>query len=223
MVVLPVCWAKYYPSRKPINFSHFISVTWLLVDMSVPLPLVEPPGGSCTLMMDLNWASGNCLTTCNASEEVMTSRESTARSSETHIQWPWLSQSSSPLKCWTPWTGQLELEVLRIPFCNDLSPSSLSENQSLWAMPPWTNMWLVGSMCLSFALHFVILYVDVLSVSFTAIASYCWSLQNIFPITGRLPSDTIGHWRMDRRDEVLYSSRTAGRVVEIRCKKNFGR
>ncbi|KAG5672973.1 hypothetical protein PVAND_003058 [Polypedilum vanderplanki] len=41
--------------------------------------------------------------------------------------------------------------------------NSLSENQSLVAMPPWTNMWLVGSMCLSFALHFVILYVEVLS------------------------------------------------------------
>jgi Ca2+ transporting ATPase len=41
--------------------------------------------------------------------------------------------------------------------------NSLSENQSLIAMPPWTNMWLVGSMCLSFALHFVILYVEVLS------------------------------------------------------------
>lgn len=42
---------------------------------------------------------------------------------------------------------------------------SLSENQSLIAMPPWTNLWLVGSMCLSFALHFVILHVEVLSVS----------------------------------------------------------
>jgi Ca2+ transporting ATPase len=41
--------------------------------------------------------------------------------------------------------------------------NSLSENQSLVKMPPWTNMWLVGSMCLSFALHFVILYVEVLS------------------------------------------------------------
>lgn len=41
--------------------------------------------------------------------------------------------------------------------------NSLSENQSLIRMPPWTNMWLVGSMCLSFALHFVILYVEVLS------------------------------------------------------------
>lgn len=32
-------------------------------------------------------------------------------------------------------------------------------------MPPWTNMWLVGSMALSFTLHFVILHVEVLSVS----------------------------------------------------------
>lgn len=44
--------------------------------------------------------------------------------------------------------------------------NSLSENQSLIAMPPWSNMWLVGSMCLSFALHFVILYVEVLSAVF---------------------------------------------------------
>uniref|UniRef100_A0A1B0CHB5 Calcium-transporting ATPase sarcoplasmic/endoplasmic reticulum type n=1 Tax=Lutzomyia longipalpis TaxID=7200 RepID=A0A1B0CHB5_LUTLO len=42
--------------------------------------------------------------------------------------------------------------------------NSLSENQSLIAMPPWSNMWLVGSMALSFTLHFVILYVDVLSL-----------------------------------------------------------
>lgn len=32
-------------------------------------------------------------------------------------------------------------------------------------MPPWTNLWLLGSMALSFTLHFVILHVEVLSVS----------------------------------------------------------
>jgi Ca2+ transporting ATPase len=47
--------------------------------------------------------------------------------------------------------------------------NSLSENQSLIKMPPWTNMWLVGSMILSFALHFVILYVEVLSHTFQVI------------------------------------------------------
>jgi len=44
--------------------------------------------------------------------------------------------------------------------------NSLSENQSLIAMPPWQNMWLVGSMALSFTLHFVILHVEVLSTVF---------------------------------------------------------
>lgn len=44
--------------------------------------------------------------------------------------------------------------------------NSLSENQSLLAMPPWQNMWLVGSMALSFTLHFVILHVEVLSAVF---------------------------------------------------------
>ncbi|GAV01129.1 hypothetical protein RvY_11888 [Ramazzottius varieornatus] len=41
--------------------------------------------------------------------------------------------------------------------------NSLSENQSLLAMPPWTNPWLMGAMGLSMSLHFVILYVDVLA------------------------------------------------------------
>ncbi|KAG8282045.1 Sarcoplasmic/endoplasmic reticulum calcium ATPase 2 [Homalodisca vitripennis] len=44
--------------------------------------------------------------------------------------------------------------------------NSLSENQSLVAMPPWCNLWLVGAMVLSFTLHFVILYVEILSTVF---------------------------------------------------------
>ncbi|XP_055309281.1 calcium-transporting ATPase sarcoplasmic/endoplasmic reticulum type isoform X2 [Sitodiplosis mosellana] len=44
--------------------------------------------------------------------------------------------------------------------------NSLSENQSLITMPPWQNMWLIGSMALSFTLHFVILHVEVLSTVF---------------------------------------------------------
>lgn len=44
--------------------------------------------------------------------------------------------------------------------------NSLSENQSLIAMPPWCNLWLVGSMVLSFTLHFVILHVEVLATVF---------------------------------------------------------
>ena len=43
--------------------------------------------------------------------------------------------------------------------------TSLSENQSLISMPPWSNLWLIASMALSFTLHFVILHIEVLSVS----------------------------------------------------------
>lgn len=46
-----------------------------------------------------------------------------------------------------------------------LGVCSLSENQSLIQMPPWTNIWLVAAMGLSMTLHFIILYIDVLAVS----------------------------------------------------------
>ncbi|KAG8185033.1 hypothetical protein JTE90_017056 [Oedothorax gibbosus] len=45
--------------------------------------------------------------------------------------------------------------------------NSLSENQSLVVMPPWINPFLLGAMALSFTLHFVILYVDILSGVFS--------------------------------------------------------
>eukprot|EP00118_Oscarella_pearsei_P009630 m.56142 g.56142 ORF g.56142 m.56142 type:complete len:148 (+) comp34564_c0_seq2:2768-3211(+) len=41
--------------------------------------------------------------------------------------------------------------------------NSLSEDQSLLTMPPWKNMWLVGAICLSFLLHFVLLYTPLLA------------------------------------------------------------
>jgi Ca2+ transporting ATPase len=44
--------------------------------------------------------------------------------------------------------------------------NSLSENQSLVAMPPWSNKWLLGAMVLSMSLHFLILEVDVLASVF---------------------------------------------------------
>ncbi|CAJ0600259.1 unnamed protein product [Cylicocyclus nassatus] len=44
--------------------------------------------------------------------------------------------------------------------------NSLSENQSLFVMPPWSNMWLCSAIALSMSLHFVILYVDIMSTIF---------------------------------------------------------
>jgi len=44
--------------------------------------------------------------------------------------------------------------------------NSLSENQSLLMMPPWTNFWLLGAMAMSFGLHFVLLHVDFMNTVF---------------------------------------------------------
>lgn len=42
---------------------------------------------------------------------------------------------------------------------------SVSENQSLLRMPPWLNIWLLGAIVMSMALHFFILYVKPMPVS----------------------------------------------------------
>lgn len=44
--------------------------------------------------------------------------------------------------------------------------NSLSENQSMLVMPPWSNIWLIAAICLSMTLHFMILYVEILSTVF---------------------------------------------------------
>uniref|UniRef100_A0A0N4Z1V1 Calcium-transporting ATPase n=1 Tax=Parastrongyloides trichosuri TaxID=131310 RepID=A0A0N4Z1V1_PARTI len=44
--------------------------------------------------------------------------------------------------------------------------NSLSENQSIFKMPPWTNLWLCGAIFLSMGLHFVILYVPIMNTIF---------------------------------------------------------
>uniref|UniRef100_A0A3B3T2T9 Calcium-transporting ATPase n=1 Tax=Paramormyrops kingsleyae TaxID=1676925 RepID=A0A3B3T2T9_9TELE len=73
----------------------------------------------------------------------------------------------------SPYPMTMALSVLvTIEMCNALN--SLSENQSLLKMPPWSNPWLVGAICLSMALHFLILYVDPLPVVFQ-IRPLSWS------------------------------------------------
>ncbi|XP_028086025.1 calcium-transporting ATPase 3, endoplasmic reticulum-type-like [Camellia sinensis] len=45
--------------------------------------------------------------------------------------------------------------------------NNLSENQSLLVIPPWSNLWLVGSIVLTMLLHILILYVRPLSILFS--------------------------------------------------------
>ncbi|KAI5102938.1 ATPase, Ca++ transporting, cardiac muscle, fast twitch 1 like isoform X1, partial [Silurus meridionalis] len=54
--------------------------------------------------------------------------------------------------------------LVTIEMCNALN--SLSENQSLIRMPPWSNFWLLAAMTLSMSLHFMIIYVDPLPMVF---------------------------------------------------------
>jgi len=54
--------------------------------------------------------------------------------------------------------------LVTIEMCNAIN--AISENQSLVAMPPWINPLLLGAMALSFGLHFLILYVDVMATVF---------------------------------------------------------
>ncbi|XP_042006440.1 calcium-transporting ATPase 3, endoplasmic reticulum-type-like [Salvia splendens] len=52
--------------------------------------------------------------------------------------------------------------------------NNLSENQSLLVIPPWSNLWLLGSIVLTMLLHALILYVAPLSALFS-VAPLSWS------------------------------------------------
>lgn len=52
--------------------------------------------------------------------------------------------------------------------------NNLSENQSLFVIPPWSNLWLVASIILTMLLHMLILYVRPLSILFS-VTPLSWS------------------------------------------------
>ncbi|XP_038057034.1 calcium-transporting ATPase sarcoplasmic/endoplasmic reticulum type-like isoform X2 [Patiria miniata] len=85
-----------------------------------------------------------------------------------HLQCPLEPENFKGLDCEIfddPHHMTMALSVLvTIEMLNAMN--SLSENQSLLVMPPWSNIWLIGAIILSMALHFVILYVDIMSTVF---------------------------------------------------------
>uniref|UniRef100_A0A8D3D5R4 Calcium-transporting ATPase n=1 Tax=Scophthalmus maximus TaxID=52904 RepID=A0A8D3D5R4_SCOMX len=74
--------------------------------------------------------------------------------------------------------------LVTIEMCNALN--SLSENQSLIRMPPWSNFWLLAAMTLSMSLHFMIIYVDPLPMIFKlthlSVEQWLMVLKLSFPV-----------------------------------------
>uniref|UniRef100_A0A673X4B9 Calcium-transporting ATPase n=1 Tax=Salmo trutta TaxID=8032 RepID=A0A673X4B9_SALTR len=66
----------------------------------------------------------------------------------------------------SPYPMTMALSVLvTIEMCNALNRWN-NLHSSLLRMPPWENIWLLGAICLSMSLHFLILYVEPLPVIF---------------------------------------------------------
>ncbi|XP_068939363.1 sarcoplasmic/endoplasmic reticulum calcium ATPase 3 isoform X2 [Petaurus breviceps papuanus] len=66
--------------------------------------------------------------------------------------------------------------LVTIEMCNALN--SVSENQSLLRMPPWLNLWLLGAIMMSMALHFLVLYVKPMPLIFqvTPLSGQQWGV-----------------------------------------------
>lgn len=69
-------------------------------------------------------------------------------------------------------------------------------------MPPWENVWLLGAICLSMSLHFLILYVEPLPVSscvfvYVSATHVCVYQTFLSPVYSLLYTDGCTFWYME--------------------------
>jgi len=93
------------------------------------------------------------------------------------------SRACGTFQDWTPMTMALSI-LVTIELLNALN--SVSEDQSMLAMPPWKNMYLIAADLLSLGLHFVILYVPFMSAIFQlkplTVDEWMWVLYLSVPV-----------------------------------------
>ena len=91
--------------------------------------------------------------------------------------------------------------------------NSLSENQSLIAMPPWVNIWLILAMTLSMSLHFMVLYVPIFNVNMFHLILNLLFIKFFYYFVDRFPHLSTQLGRMDCCLENLISSCTFRRIA----------
>ncbi|KAG0606337.1 hypothetical protein M758_9G132800 [Ceratodon purpureus] len=91
--------------------------------------------------------------------------------------------------------------------------NNLSENQSLLALPPWSNLWLLGAIALSMLLHVLIIYVPALSLMFSVTALTYSEWKAVFWFS--FPVILV--------DEVLkfFSRRVKGQIPTFRFRTDY--
>lgn len=94
--------------------------------------------------------------------------------------------------------------------------NSLSENESLLVLPLWTNPYLVGSVVLSMALHFMILYVPFFSVRGTSFSIHiCQINSKERGFEGGARCDKEGSGR--RWKEIKNSDLSVSTLIPLAC------
>ncbi|KJE96462.1 sarco/endoplasmic reticulum calcium transporting ATPase [Capsaspora owczarzaki ATCC 30864] len=119
-----------------------------------------------------------------------------------------------------PHPATMALSVLvTIEMFNALN--SLSENQSLFSMPPWTNRILLGAIAMSMILHFAILYIPFMSALFHICPlngeEWVVVIAISFPV---IILDEILKFISRKRADSALSKRTSTKAVDSRKKRN---